>query len=639
MTETPSMPPVSGTPVTPPKPASLLTLRDQVIKLWSSDDYDGPRAYRPWLPTEPMLNPTAVNTLVDLAGPNLAHMSVPCGIIDRPFEHQQLPWIVNLTGESTSMAIGGGKAAGKTNLCETFMVSAAYTHSPFDLQFFCLDFNSQRLVQLEFLPHVVAAATRVDYNHVRRILNELTAVLTRRQRIFTAARAETDPARRVPTWDAYRRIRAAGDTTHPAANDPYGDIVIMIDGWDSFVESTWLPKLQVREHEGFMDMLKDLVTLGPSFGIHCIVTVTKWSKLRSDFRDNIPLKIDMRPADRNDLGTDNMELMKLVKSIPAISGRAVSIEQKHIMMGAPRLDGKGTCERVEDTYPETIATIEAKWKGTASPPKLAMAAASHPIADILAKHPVDPTAESSTRQLRWQLPIGIGENTSEAVLLDCAETPNVLFFSERACGKTTGLFALAQAIISRNSPQQVQFMTVDLRGGLAGIVPDEYMMKSGAPIGVKDPEGLVRPPQSAAITSVDQLIESVPALAGALQSRRELGLEGRPDIVVLVDNWHLLIDIYPEGMHAFTQAIMAPEARFHFVAACQASSMQKALFNTRTAMGAAWAMSAHSFLLSADKGDFHDPNFTLIKRPPGQAQYLRDKVVSDVVQIGNVPRG
>lgn len=619
---------------TPPTPATYLTLRDHSIRMWSSPDYQGPRARKMWLPAGPMLNPTAVDKLIERTKDQRAHMSVPCGIIDLPFQHKQLPWIVNLSGATTSMALGGAKNMGKTNFCETFIVSGAMTHHPNDLQFFCLDFSSQRLTQLEYLPHVIAVGTRNDMPHVRRIINELEAVLLNRQKIFSGSRGEKDPARRIPDWAAYLRIRA-NIPEHPAAKDPYGDIVFIMDGYDAFKEPTWVPSTQVREHDRFIAVIKDLLRLGPGFGIHAIFTTTKWSAIRGDISDNLPLKVDLKPADDSDVGATEMEMIRMIRTIPkGTPGRALSTEGKHIMIGAPRLDGHDTCLDVTETYPATIEAIERQWPDGPKPPKLEMLPSDYPLEQLLDKLPLDPS--SATRRQRWQIPIGLAESDTNPVLLDMDRMPNVLIFGASPAGKTTTLRAIAKAITSRNSPRQVQFMTVDLRGQLTNIVAPEYIIKSGAPLSQHATPGAPTGGLIPEVTRLENLSDTVGGLANALNDRQINGVGDRPDIVVLVDNWHLLATTYPEGMRAFSQAIMSPESRFHFIATCTVSAMSNAIHQSGPAFGAAWAIGSHSLILSGEP-EHISKEFTIIKRPPGQALYLKDKSPVDVLQIGNVP--
>nr|WP_242657315.1 type VII secretion protein EccCb [Mycobacterium talmoniae] len=564
--------------------------------------YNGPPAYIPWRP--PLQNPTAVNNLI--AATTRHHLEIPMGIIDLPYHHKQLPWMVNLTGTTASAAIGGAKQHGKTTFCETLIVSTAATHAPTDAQFFCLDFSASRLVQLEALPHVAGVATRTDVPRIRRTVAELKAIRDRRQTLFTT--------HRIPGWNTYRQLRTT-NPDHPAAQDPYGDIVFIIDGWDVFSTDTWLPDQLKPDHDKFfLPTVEDLLNTGPDHGIHTVITCTRWQSLRGKFRDNLPLKIDLHQADENDAGTD----IRIARTVPDKPGRAISTEKQHIMIAAPRLDGQNTIAGIEDTYKHTIATIATQWSGHPTPPKLAVLPAQHPIRQLLDANPTQPTDPRTTR---WKIPIGIAESTVGTAILDLAEQPHLLVFGEPGSGKTTAARAIATAITQRNTPQQVIFMIVDFRGGLKGAVPDDYMMVSPrTPFYVRNPK---------------ELTQAVQDLEAGL-SNPARRTQGR-DIVVLVDNWHQVLTADPMAMQGLTDAIMTPESGLHLIATCLASHMTPATNGTRSATGSAWSVGAHALLLSGDKENYYTRAFSFTKRPPGQALYINNSAPRDVIQIGYEP--
>ena len=117
------------------------------------------RAYRMWLP--PLTDPTPVNELVERD-----HQRRPLrfglGIMDEPRRHRQDIWGVDVSAAGGNIAIGGAPQTGKSTSLQTLILSAAATHSPRDVQFYCVDLGGGGLMYLEELPHVGGVATRAE---------------------------------------------------------------------------------------------------------------------------------------------------------------------------------------------------------------------------------------------------------------------------------------------------------------------------------------------------------------------------------------------------------------------------------------------------------------------------------------------
>ena len=105
------------------------------------------------------------------------------------------------------------------------MLSAAATHTPRHVQFYCIDLGGGGLIYLEDLPHVGGVATRSEPDRVNRMVAEMKAVLRQREIIFKQYR--------VGSMAAYRQMRE--DPNNPVAADPFGDVFLVIDGWPAFV--------------------------------------------------------------------------------------------------------------------------------------------------------------------------------------------------------------------------------------------------------------------------------------------------------------------------------------------------------------------------------------------------------------------
>ncbi len=91
-------------------------------------------------------------------------------------------------------------------------MSAAATHSPRKVQFYCIDLGGGGLIYLENLPHVGGVAGRSEPDKVHRVVAEMQAVMRQREATFKE--------HRVGSIAMYRQLR--DDPNQPVAPDPYG---------------------------------------------------------------------------------------------------------------------------------------------------------------------------------------------------------------------------------------------------------------------------------------------------------------------------------------------------------------------------------------------------------------------------------
>ena len=175
------------------------------------------RAYRMWLP--PLADPSPVDELVKRDRRQPLRFSL--GIMDEPRRHRQEVWGIDVSAGGGNIAIGGAPQSGKSTFLQTMMLSAAITHSPRDVQFYCIDFGGGGLIYLEDLPHVGGVAARTEPDKVNRTVAELKAVLRQREQAFKQYR--------VGSIADYRQMRR--DPGHPASQDKFGDVFLVIDGW------------------------------------------------------------------------------------------------------------------------------------------------------------------------------------------------------------------------------------------------------------------------------------------------------------------------------------------------------------------------------------------------------------------------
>ncbi|HEY0229263.1 MAG TPA: type VII secretion protein EccCb [Mycobacterium sp.] len=536
-------------------------------------------AYKMWLP--PLTDPTPVNELVERA--ERRPLYFPLGIMDEPRRHLQEPWGVDVSGGGGNIGIGGAPQTGKSTLLQTLMLSAAATHTPRQIQFYCIDLGGGGLMYLDSLPHVGGVATRSAPDRVMRVIAELQAVVRQREATFKE--------NRVGSIAAYRQLR--DDPSQPVASDPFGDVFLVIDRWPAFVGE--FPDLEGH--------VQNLAAQGLSFGIHTIITTPRWTELKSRVRDYLGTKIEFRLGDVNDTQID-----RATRDIPANRpGRAMSVEKHHLMMGVPRLDGVHSADELVEAMTMSVNHIAAQHADQA--PRVRVLPERIHLYEL---DPEPPGPESDYRT-RWTIPIGLRETDLSVTYANMYSTPHLLIFGAAKSGKTTIAHAISRAICARNSPDQVRFMLADYRSGLLDAVPDSHLLAAGA-----------------INRNAPSLDESIKALATNLAKRLPPAdlttsqLRSRSwwtgfDIVLLVDDWHMIVGaaggLPPMGPLA-PLLPAAPDIGLHIIVTCQMSQAYKATMDKF--VGAAYGAGSPTLFLSGDKQDFPSRDLQVKKRPPGQ---------------------
>ena len=69
---------------------------------------------------------------------------------------------IELSGAQGHVAVVGGPQSGKSTALRTIIMAAAATHTPEQVQFYCLDFGGGSLAGLVGLPHVGSVAGRLE---------------------------------------------------------------------------------------------------------------------------------------------------------------------------------------------------------------------------------------------------------------------------------------------------------------------------------------------------------------------------------------------------------------------------------------------------------------------------------------------
>jgi type VII secretion protein EccCb len=397
---------------------------------------------------------------------------------------------------------------------------------------------------------------------------------------------------RVGSISAYRQMR--DDPTHPASADPFGDVFLIIDGWPAFVSE--FPDLE--------PVVQDLAGQGLAYGVHTIISTPRWTELKSRVRDYLGTKVEFRLGDVNETQVDRM-----TRDIPAHRpGRAISMEKHHLMMGVPRLDGVRSADNLVEAISGAVEHIASLHTDQAPQVRV--------LPERVYLHELDPNppGPESDYRTRWTVPIGLRESDLSVAYTPMHTSPHLLIFGAPKSGKTRIAHAVASAICARNDPSEVRFMLADYRSGLLDAVPQSHLLAAGA---VNRNNSNLEEAIKALVINLKKRLPTPELTTAQLRSR---SWWTGPDIVLLVDDWHMIVAA--SGMIS-PMAPLAPllpaaaDIGLHIVVTCQMSQAHRATMDKF--VGAAFGAGSPTIFLSGEKAEFPTSEFKLKRRPPGQA--------------------
>ncbi|QCQ92152.1 type VII secretion protein EccCa [Rhodococcus sp. SGAir0479] len=471
----------------------------------------GPAAHEVWLP--PLDAAPALDRIVPASAltgpvPAVSTLRAPIGVVDRPFDQRRDLLVADLAGSTGNVAVVGGPQSGKSTLLRTLIMSMAVGHSPQQVQFYCLDFGGGTLSGLAGLPHVGAVANRLDVDLVRRTVAEMTTLARQRERRFRELGIES--------MAQFRQLRGDG-ADGPAADDRFGDVFLVVDGWPSIRQ----------DFEALEPQITALAGHGLSFGVHVVLATPRWADIRPALKDQLGTRIELRLGDPTDSDVGRAKAMLVPGGRP---GRGITREGLHLLVALPRLDG---ASRTDDLGAAVAGAVEHLAVVRPGPPAPAvrMLPDRIPRDRLLAVTAGQRLGAGEPDAACLAVPIGIDEAELAPVYLDFADQPHFLVFGDSASGKTTLLRGICAGLMESNTPRQAKLIIGDYRRTMLGVVEGDHLAGYAA--------------------SATTLATMMTDLAGILASRmpgpdttqqqlRERSWWSGPEIYVVVDDYDLV---------------------------------------------------------------------------------------------------
>jgi DNA segregation ATPase FtsK/SpoIIIE, S-DNA-T family len=409
----------------------------------------GPPARQVWLP--PLSSAPSLDTLLPSVVPDplrgmtvddpnaQGRLRVPVGIVDRPAEQLRELLTIDMGGADGHIGIAGAPQSGKSALLRSLILALALTNTPREVQFYGLDFGGGGLASVSGLPHIGSIATRMERDRVVRTIEEVSQVMERREYEFAN--------RGLDSMHSYLAARARGEI-----DDPYGHVFLVIDGWYTMKQD-------------FSDLdtkFQELASRGLSFGIHVIVSATRWSEMRTWLRDLLGTKLELRLGDsmESEVGS------RKAATVPNQAGRGLTGAGLHFLAALPRMDGSSHVDDLAEATKSVTEEISTFWPG-ARAPGVRMLPTQLPVEALPSPEPA------------FKVCLGQDEQRLAPVWHDFMVTPHLLVFGDNETGKSNMLRLVLRAIQQHYTPAQAKVVLGDSRRDLDTAITADYQVGFG----------------------------------------------------------------------------------------------------------------------------------------------------------------
>ncbi|MFD0328766.1 type VII secretion protein EccCa [Streptacidiphilus monticola] len=562
----------------------------------------GPPAHQVWLPPlneAPSLDalfgqvtPTAERGLTAPDYGALGRLMVPVGLVDKPFEQRRDVMYLDFAGAQGHGMVVGGPRSGKSTLLRTVIGSFALSHTPAEVQFYCLDFGGGGMIGLADLPHVGGVAGRLDGDKVRRILAEVSGLLSHREELFRA--------QGIDSIATYRNRRKQG----LLPGEQYGDVFLVIDGWLTFRQ----------EFEQLEPLVANLAQQGLAYGIHVLVSAARYGEIRPALKDLLLNRVELKLGDAMESEVDR----KVAQNVPAgAPGRGLTPDKLHFLAGLPRVDGSSGTEDLADGVQEFVRQVAGAWSGPVAP-RVRM------LPELL---PAEQLPKGFERP-ELGIAIGVDENALEPVYLDFDADPHFIVFGDGETGKTALLRLILKGITERYTPEQALIVIGDYRRSLLGAVTTPHLLEYAA----------AQPALQAFLGDVRGSMERrIPGKDVTQEQLRDRSWWSGPELFLVVDDYDLVATSSGNPLQQLLEVLpFAKDVGLHIIIARRSGGAGRALFEP--VIQRLKELGAQGIVLSGDRDEgVLLGNVRPQILPPGRGVLVTRRRGTFTVQTGWLP--
>jgi S-DNA-T family DNA segregation ATPase FtsK/SpoIIIE len=394
----------------------------------------------------------------------------------------------------------------------------------------------------------------------------------------------------------------------PLSQDKFGDLFLVIDGWASIRS----------DFEILEPTLNSLAVQGLSYGVHLVISASRWMEIRAAVKDMLGTRIELKLGDSldSDVGRRFNELVPVGRP-----GRGISHERLHILIALPRLDSSSEVESLPEGVAAAVNAMRTHY-GKRQAPRVRM------LPHNVDRAAVVRVARAARMLGRSRVAIGINEAELVPVVLDFDAQPHLVTFGDAECGKTALLRNIATGLMENATPEECKIILVDYRRSMLGVVANDYL------------GGYATASQSCA--------ELMTALAGTLRDRlppsdiTQQQLKDRswwsgPDIFVMIDDYDLIAS-------GSMSSPLSPLVEF----LPQARDVGLRVIVTRRIGGAGRAMmdqfigrlkdlSCNGLVMNGTKDEGALFGYKATEMPPGRGMLVSRTTKTGVIQLSRMP--
>ena len=217
------------------------------------------------------------------------------------------------------------------------------------------------------------------------------------------------------------------------------------------------------EFDELETQIHELAGRGLTFGVHVIVTSSRWMDFRNQIRDVLGTRIEMRLGDPSDSEVDRRVAANVPKGRP---GRGLTTTKHHFLAAVPRVDDRGTVDDLGEGVEDLVTRVNAAWTGAARAQAAAAARPRSPSSGC-ASWPGPTTAGCCSASTRA---------TSRRSASTSPRTPHVYLFGDSDSGKSALPALLRRTRSARlHTPDEAKLFVVDYRRALLGELPESHL--------------------------------------------------------------------------------------------------------------------------------------------------------------------
>ncbi|WP_461063033.1 type VII secretion protein EccCa [Streptomyces pseudoechinosporeus] len=529
----------------------------------------GPAAHQVWLP--PLDSPPSLDGLLPgltavqgrgLTQPDYegaGRLVVPAGLVDKPYEQRRDPLWVDFSGAAGHMQILGGPQSGKSTLLRTLISAFALTHTPYEVQFYGLDFGGGGMSAVAGLPHVGGVASRLDPERVRRTVAEVYGVLTRREEYFRSSG--------ISSIAEFRARRARGEIS--VTDQPWGDVFLVIDGWGNFR----------ADYEAMDQVILDIASRGLGYGIHLILTASRSMEVRANLKDHLMNRLELRLGDTMDSELDR----KVAANVPAgVPGRGQAPQKLHFMAAVPRIDGLTSDTDLADATAALATEVSRHWQAPGAPE-----------VRLLPREFPSEQLPPGDRFPRRGVAFALDEDNLEPVFVDFEQDPFFLVFGESESGKSNLLRLLIKQVTERYSGDEAKLFVIDNRRALLDVTPSSHLAEYIPMSNAMDHH----------VTALAGLMERrTPTADVTAQQLRDRSWWSGPTVFVVIDDYDLVATSSGNPLAGLTELLpFARDVGVRFIIARSTAGAGRAAYEAF--MQRVKELGAQGVVLAGDPGE------------------------------------